>query len=71
MFISFLKLSRNSRFAYDVTKIQTKELSILPSSYFHEVLQQLNPFVYANVQFERVLRFAMEAGLNSQLAQFA
>ena len=58
--ISFLKLSRNSRFAYDVTKIETKELSILLSSYFHEVLLQLNTFIYASVRFERVLRFAME-----------
>ena len=46
------QFTRNSRFAHDVTKIYTKELSILLSSYFHEVLQQLNNFIYANVRFE-------------------
>ena len=30
--------------ARDVTKNQTKKLSILPSFYFHEVLQYLNTF---------------------------
>ena len=34
----------NSRVARDVTKNQTKKLSILLSFYFHEVLQYLNPF---------------------------
>ena len=33
-----------SWFARDVTKNQTKKLSILLSSYFHEVLQYLNIF---------------------------
>ena len=49
------QFTRNSRFAHDVTKIYTKELSILLSSYFHEVLQQLNNFIYANVRFEGFL----------------
>ena len=31
-------------FAHDVTKNQTKKLSILLSFYFHEVLQYLNTF---------------------------
>ena len=34
----------NSRVARDVTKNQTKKLSILLSFYFHEVLQYLNTF---------------------------
>ena len=44
----------------DVTKNQTKKLSILLSFYFHEVLQYLNTFTYTNFWFERVLRFARE-----------
>ena len=34
-----------SWFARDVTKNQTKKLSILLSFYFHEVLQHLNTFI--------------------------
>ena len=33
-----------SWFSHDVTKIQTKKLSLLLSFYFHVVLQHLNPF---------------------------
>ena len=34
----------NSRFSHDVTKIQTKKLSLLLSFYFHAVLQHLKTF---------------------------
>ena len=34
-----------SWFARDVKKNKTKKLSILPSFYFHEVLQHLNTFI--------------------------
>ena len=44
------------------SEIQTKELSILPSFYFHEVLQQLKTFIYTNFRFERVLRFVIFPG---------
>ena len=37
----------NSRFSHDVTKIQTKALSIIVNILFHEALQQLNTFVYS------------------------
>ena len=33
-----------SRFSHDVTKIQTKKLSLLLSFYFHVVLQHLKTF---------------------------
>ena len=46
--------------SHDVTKIQTKKLSILLSFYFHEVLQHLKTFIYTNLRYERVLRFATE-----------
>ena len=40
----FRRLMSYSWVARDVTKNQTKKLSILLSFYFHEVLQYLNPF---------------------------
>ena len=46
--------------SYDVMKIQTKELSILLSVHFHEVLQQLNLYIQTNFRFKRVLCFAKE-----------
>lgn len=46
--------------SYDVMRIHTKELSILLSVYFHEVLQQLNLYIQTNFLFKRVLRFAKE-----------
>ena len=52
--------NNTSRFSHGVNKIQTRRLSILLSFYFHEVLQQLNIFIYKNVRFERVLDFLIE-----------
>ena len=49
-----------SRFSHDVTKIQTKKLSVLLSFFFHEALQHLNTLIYWNFWFERVPPFAIE-----------
>ena len=50
----------NFWFSHDVTKIQTKKLSILLSFHFHEVLEYPNTFIYTNFRFERVIRFVDE-----------
>ena len=44
-------------FSHDVTKIQTKKLSILLSFHFHKVSKYPNTFIYTNFRFERVIRF--------------
>ena len=49
-----------SRFSHDVTKIQTKKLSILLSFFFYKALQHLNTLIYWNFWFERVPPFAIE-----------
>ena len=49
-----------SWFSHDVTKIQTKKLSLLLSFYFHVVLEHLKTFIQTNVRFKRVLRFAIQ-----------
>ena len=46
----------NCWFSHDVTKIQTKKLSILPRFYFHDALEQLK----TNFRFKRVLGFVIE-----------
>ena len=53
--------------SYDVMRIQTKELSILLSVYFHEVLKQLNLYIQTNFRFKRVLCFAKEHAWISKL----
>ena len=35
-------------FSHDVTKIQTKKLSILPTFYFHDALEQLKTNFHTN-----------------------
>ena len=45
-------------FSHDVTKIQTKKLSILPRFYFHDALKQLKTNFHANFRFQRVLEYA-------------
>ena len=54
------KASAIKDFSHDVTKIQTKELLILLSFYFHEVLRHLKTFNYTHFWFHRVFRFAIE-----------
>ena len=46
----------NCWFSHDVTKIQTKKLSILPRFYFHGALEHLK----TNFRFKRVLGFVIE-----------
>ena len=45
---------------YDVTKIQTTKLSILPRFYFHVALEQLKTNFHKNFRFKRVLGFVIE-----------
>ena len=47
---------------YDVTKIQTKKLSILPRFYFHDALEprELKTNFQTNFRFKRVLGFVIE-----------
>ena len=47
-------------FSHDVTKIQTKKLSILPRFYFHDALEQLKTNFQTNFCFKRALGFAIE-----------
>ena len=47
-------------FSHDVTKTQTKKLSILPRFYFHDVLEQLKTNFHTNFRFKRALGFVME-----------
>ena len=47
-------------FSHDVTKIQTKKLSILPRFYFHDILEQLKTNFHTNFCFKRVLGFVIE-----------
>ena len=50
----------NCWFSHDVTKIQTKKLSILPRFYFHDALEQLKTNFHINFRFQRVLGFVIE-----------
>ena len=52
--------NKNCWFSHDVTKIQTKKLSILPRFYFQDVLEQLKINFYTNFLFKRVLGFVIE-----------
>ena len=54
-------------FSHDVTKIQTKKLSILPRFYFHDTLEQLKTNFHTNYCFKRVLGFVIEYALISKL----
>jgi len=51
---------RTCWFLHDVTKIQTKKLSILPKFYFHDALEQLKTNFHTNFRFKRVLGFVIE-----------
>ena len=48
----------NSWFSHDITKIQTKKLSLLLSFYFHVVLQHLKTFIQTIFWLKKVLHFA-------------
>ena len=47
-------------FSRDVTKTQTKKLSILPRFYFHDALEQLKANFHTDFRFKRVLGFVIE-----------
>ena len=47
-------------FSHDVTKIQTKKLSILPRFYFHDVIEQLKTNFHTKFRFKRVLGFVID-----------
>ena len=47
-------------FSHDVTKTQTKKLSILPRFYFHDALEQLKTNFPTNFRFKSVLGFVIE-----------
>ena len=47
-------------FSHDVTKIQTKKLSILARFYFHDALEQLKTNFHTNFRFKGVLGFVIE-----------
>ena len=61
----------NSQFSHDVTKIQTKKLSLLLSFYFHVILEHLKTFIQTNFQFTRILRFAIQDAWISRLLRDA
>ena len=54
-------------FSHDVTKIQTKKLSILPRIYFRDALEQLKTNFHTNFLFKRVLGFVIEYAWISKL----
>ena len=58
-------------FSHDVTKIQTKKLSILPRFYFHGALEKLKTNFHANFRFKRVLAFVIEYPWISKLLRDA
>ena len=51
---------RNWGFPHDVTKIQTRKLSILLGYYFHDSQKQLINRIQTNFGFEWVLGFAID-----------
>ena len=57
--MSIHSIKQDSRFSHDITKMQTKQLLIPLSFYFHEVLQHLKTFIYTNSWFQRILCFAI------------
>ena len=57
---NFSYLNGYSWFSHDITKIQTKKLSLLLSFYFHVVLQHLITYIQTNFRFKRVLRFVIQ-----------
>ena len=61
----------NCLFLHDVTKIQTKKLSILPKFYFHDALQQLKTSFHTSIRFKRVLGFVIEYAWISKLLRDA
>ena len=59
------------KMSHDVTKIQTRKLTIIPRFYFHDVLQQLKTNFHKNFRFKRVLGFVIEYAWISKLLSAA
>ena len=57
--------------SHDVTKLQTKKLSFLPSFYFRDALEQLKTNFHTNFRFKRVLGFVIEYAWISKLLRDA
>ena len=47
-------------FSHDVTKIQTKKLSILPTFYFHDALEKLKTNFHTNFASKGFLVFVID-----------
>ena len=56
----------NSRFSHDVTKIQTKKLSLLLSFYFHVILEHLKNFYTNKLSVHKDSSFCDTGRLNFQ-----
>ena len=56
--------SDNCWFSLDVTKIETKKISILPRFYFHDALEQLKTNFHTNFGFKRSSWFSYRVRLN-------
>ena len=57
--VRFLMCDLYSWFLREVTKIQTKGLSILQSFYFHEVSEHLKTDIFTSFNLLKVLRFVI------------
>ena len=58
--LGYMVLTAYCWFSHDVTKMQTKKLSILPRFYFHDALEQLKTNFPTNFRFKRILGFVVE-----------
>ena len=65
------RLRRYYWFSFNVTKIQTTKLSILPRFYFHDVLEQLKTNFHTNFRFKRVPGFVIQYASISKLLRDA
>ena len=63
--------STSGSFSHDVTKIQTKKVSIPPRFYFHDALEQLKTYFRTNFRFKRILGFVIEYAWISKLLRDA
>ena len=61
-----VELNTNSWFSNDVTKIQTKKLSLLLSFYFHVILEHLKTFKQTIARVQKGSLFCDTGRLNFQ-----
>ena len=67
----FHRAKSNRWFSHNVTKIQTKILSILPRFCFYDVLEQLTTNFHTHFRFKRVLGFVIAYAWISKLLRDA